>query len=81
MLQGFKHTILQKTTSFWVDIASNGKSVAPGLFFGTTKNNGSDKAGTAYYMRGISNTRVVDNVWRVSGRVDFKRTNLELLLS
>lgn len=67
-----------KTTSFWVDIASNGKSVAPGLFFGTTKNNGSDKAGTAYYMRGISNTRVVDNVWRVSGRVDFKKNKFRV---
>lgn len=70
-----------KTTSFWVDIASNGKSVAPGLFFGTTKNNGSSNAaGTMaqIYMRGLSNTRVIDNVWRVSGRVDFKKNKFRV---
>lgn len=69
-----------KTTSFWVDIASNGKSVAPGLFFGTTKNNGSDKAGTVAYGRGIgvAGSRVVDNVWRVSGRVDFKKNKFRV---
>lgn len=72
-----------KTTSFWVDIASNGKSIAPGLFFGTTKNNGSSNAaGTMaqIYMRGLSTTgtRVVDNVWRVSGRVDFKKNKFRV---
>jgi hypothetical protein len=69
-----------KTTAFWVDIASNGKSVAPGLFFGTTKNNGSDNAGTAAFGRGIgvNGARVVDNVWRLSGRVDFKQNKFRI---
>ena len=70
-----------KTTAFWLDIASNGKSIAPGLFFGTTKNNGSDTAaGTAaqIYARGISGTRIIDNVWRVSGRVDFKKNKFRV---
>jgi hypothetical protein len=64
-----------KTTSFWIDIASNGKVIAPGFFFGTTKNNGaSDPAGSTaqVYGRGITGPRVVDNVWRASGRIDFK---------
>jgi hypothetical protein len=67
-----------KTTSFWVDIASNGKSIAPGLFFGYSKNDGTGKNTLAagetakYYMRGVTGTRVVDNVWRASTRVDFK---------
>ena len=70
-----------KTTAFWLDIASNGKSIAPGLFFGTTKNNGSDTAaGSAaqIYIRGISGARVIDNVWRVSGRVDFKKNKFRV---
>jgi hypothetical protein len=64
-----------KTTSFWIDIASSGKAIAPGFFFGNTKNNGSiTAAGSAaqVYGRGITGTRVIDNVWRASGRVDFK---------
>lgn len=71
-----------KTTAFWIDIASNGKSIAPGLFFGTTKNNGTSNSDTttptAIYMRGISGTRVIDNVWRVSGRVDFKKNKFRV---
>jgi len=72
-----------KTTAFWIDIASNGKKVAPGLFFGTTSNNGTGRdlatGETAkYYMRGVSGTRVVDNVMRVSGRVDFKQNKFRL---
>ncbi len=70
-----------KTTAFWVDIASNGKSIAPGLFFGTTKNNGATTAaGTAaqIYGRGITGARVIDNVWRVSGRVDFKKNKFRV---
>lgn len=70
-----------KTTSFWFDIASNGKSIAPGLFFGTTKNNGANTAATALnsiYMRGLTGSRVVDNVWRVSGRVDFKKNKFRV---
>lgn len=70
-----------KTTAFWIDIASNGKAIAPGLFFGTTKNNGADTAaGTAaqIYGRGITGARVIDNVWRVSGRVDFKKNKFRV---
>ncbi|GEM54740.1 hypothetical protein B0A58_00855 [Flavobacterium branchiophilum NBRC 15030 = ATCC 35035] len=69
-----------KATAFWIDIASNGKSVAPGLFFGTTKNNGADNAGTVAYGRGIgvNGARMVDNVWRLSGRVDFKKNKFRI---
>lgn len=70
-----------KTTALWIDIASNSKTVAPGLFFGTTKNNGSSTAaGTAaqIYSRGMSGTRVIDNVWRASGRIDFKKNKLRI---
>lgn len=73
-----------KTTAFWLDVASNGKKVAPGLFFGYTSNDGTDKKGLAsgesvkYYLRGVSGTRVVDNVWRVSGRVDFKQNKFRV---
>lgn len=75
---------VSKTTSFWVDIAGNGKKIAPGLFFGYTKNDGVDKNGLAagetvkYYMRGVSGTRVIDNVMRVSGRVDFKHNKFRI---
>ena len=63
-----------KTTAFWLDIASNGKKVAPGLFFGMTQNNGTGKEGaTAFYGRGVSTGRTIDKVMRVSGRVDFKQ--------
>ena len=70
-----------KTTAFWIDIASNGKKVAPGLFIGSTKNNGASTAATALssiYMRGISGGRVVDNVWRASARVDFKQNKFRV---
>ncbi|MFM2231019.1 MAG: hypothetical protein RL607_2277 [Bacteroidota bacterium] len=73
-----------KTSAFWLDIASNGKSIAPGLFLGLTQNDGTDKNGLAagetvkYYMRGVSGTRVVDNVMRVSGRVDFKQNKFRV---
>ncbi len=70
-----------KTTAFWIDIASNGKSIAPGLFFGTTKNNGATTAAgttTQIYGRGITGPRVIDNVWRVSGRVDFKKNKFRV---
>lgn len=73
-----------KTTSFWFDLASNGKKIAPGLFFGQTTNGGTGKDGaTAFYMRGINgtattSTRVIDNVWRLSGRVDFKQNKFRI---
>lgn len=70
-----------KTTSFWIDIASNGKAIAPGFFFGTTKNDGASTAAStlsSIYMRGISGARVVDNVWRASARVDFKKNKFRV---
>ncbi len=68
-----------KTTSFWLDIASNGKKIAPGLFFGQTSNGGTGKTGaTAFYMRGVSGTRALDNVWRLSGRIDFKQNKFRV---
>lgn len=73
-----------KTSSFWVDIASNGKKIAPGIFVGYTKNNGNSKEGLApgevvkYYIRGISGTRVVDDVWRTSGRIEFKHKKFKV---
>jgi hypothetical protein len=71
-----------KTSAFWIDIASNGKSIAPGVFFGYTKNNGSgdDNATATFanYSRGVSGNRVVDKVWRASGRVDFKQNKFRI---
>jgi len=68
-----------KTTAYWFDIASNGKKIAPGLFFGYTKNDGTGRDGaTALYVRGVSGTRGVDNVWRASARVDFKQNKFRI---
>jgi len=68
-----------KTTSYWIDIASNGKKIAPGFFFGKSTNDGTGKDGaTAFYMRGISGSRGVDNVWRASARVDFKQNKFRV---
>lgn len=73
-----------KTSSFWLDLASNNKKTAPGLFLGYTKNGGADQNGLAagetvkYYMRGVSGTRVIDNVWRASARVDFKQNKFRV---
>lgn len=78
-----------KTTAYWIDIASNGKKVAPGLFFGMTTNDGASRTLAAgetvkYYVRGnngtatIAPTRVVDQVMRVSGRVDFKQNKFRV---
>ena len=70
-----------KTTACWIDIASNGKSIAPGLFVGYTKNNGASTAASStstIYMRGISGSRVVDNVLRASARVDFKKNKFRV---
>lgn len=73
-----------KTSSFWIDLASNNKKIAPAFFFGYTKNGGNDRTGLTqgetvkYYLRGVSGSRVVDNVWRASGRVEFKRNNFKV---
>lgn len=74
-----------KTSSFWIDLASNHKKTAPALFFGYTKNEGTRKNSletgeiVKYYMRGVSSSRVVDDVWRVSGRVEFKHNNFKVI--
>ena len=69
-----------RTSAFWLDIASNKQKIAPGIFAGYTKNNGLSDAGyKALYMRGLNGTtRAVDNVWRVSARVDFKENKFKL---
>lgn len=72
-----------KTTAYWIDIASNSKKVAPGLFFGMTTNDGASRTLAAgetvkYYLRGVSGTRVVDQVMRVAGRVDFKQNKFRV---
>ena len=73
-----------RTSSFWLDVASNSKKVAPGFFFGYSTNSGTGKNGLAtgetvkYYMRGVSGNRVVDNVWRASARVDFKQNKFRV---
>lgn len=67
-----------KTSAFWVDLASANPKVAPGVFFGYTKNEGVDAGYKNLYMRGVSGTRVVDNVWRASARVDFKQNKFRI---
>jgi hypothetical protein len=73
-----------KTSSYWVDIASNGKKIAPGLFLGYSSNDGNSKKGLSageivkYYVRGIYGNRIVDNVWRASGRVEFKHKKFKI---
>jgi hypothetical protein len=82
-----------RTTAFWIDIASAGKSVAPGIFFGTTKNHGANEAGTLLNPsltydstnnpfgisgRGLAKARSIDNVWRLSGRIDFKKNKFRV---
>lgn len=69
-----------KTSAFWFDLSSNGKSIAPGVFFGYTKNNGTgkDDAPQTAYARGYSGSRGVDNIWRASARVDFKQNKFRI---
>lgn len=69
-----------KTTAFWLDIASNKQKIAPGLFAGYSKNNGlSDSGYKSLFMRGLNGTtRAVDNIWRISARVDFKENKFKL---
>ena len=67
-----------KTTAAWVDIASAHPKVAPGIFFGYTKNNGVDDNFDHLYIRGNSGNRIVDHVWRVSSRVEFKQNKFSI---
>ena len=67
-----------KTSAFWVDIASANAKIAPGVFFGYTKNDGVDSGYKNLYIRGASAGRVIDNVWRASARVDFKQNKFSV---
>ncbi len=67
-----------KTSSFWVDLASNNAKIAPGVFFGYTKNYGTDEGYKNLYVRGASGTRILDNVWRASARVEFKQNKFNI---
>ncbi len=67
-----------KTSSFWIDLASNNEQIAPGVFFGYTKNSGVDEGYKNLYIRGASGTRLLDNVWRASARVEFKQNKFNI---
>ncbi len=67
-----------KTSAFWVDLASNHPKIAPGIFFGYTKNSGTDEGFKNLYIRGASGNRILDNVWRASARVEFKQNKFNI---
>ena len=67
-----------KTSAFWLDLASANTKIAPGLFVGYTKNSGVDAGFKNLYMRGLSGTRILDDVWRASARVDFKQNKFSI---
>ncbi|MDN3606265.1 hypothetical protein [Kaistella yonginensis] len=67
-----------KTSAFWVDVASANPKVAPGVFFGYTKNSGVEAGYKNLYIRGASGARVLDAVWRASARVDFKQNKFNI---
>ena len=67
-----------KTSAFWLDLASSHAKIAPGVFFGYTKNSGTDAGFKNLYMRGASGTRILDHVWRASARVEFKQNKFNI---
>ena len=67
-----------KTTAAWVDISSNNPKIAPGVFFGYTKNSGTEEGFKNLYTRGITDKRALDKVWRASARVDFKQNKFKV---
>lgn len=69
-----------RTNSTWIDIASNHKKTAPGLFFGYTNQNGFSGTEDVIEIkaRGLSNTRGVKDMWRASARIDFKENKFRL---
>lgn len=67
-----------KTSAFWVDVASANPKVAPGVFFGYTKNSGVDAGFKNLYVRGAAGARILDDVWRASARVDFKQNKFNI---
>lgn len=74
-IESYKPT---KTSAFWVDLASANPKIAPGVFFGYTKNSGVDAGYKNLYVRGASGTRILDQVWRASARVDFKQNKFSI---
>ena len=74
-IESYKPT---KTSAFWVDLASAHPKMAPGIFFGYTKNSGTDAGFKNLYMRGISGNRILDEVWRASARIDFKQNKFSI---
>ena len=67
-----------KTTSAWVELASAAPKIAPGIFFGYTKNGGVDNDYNSLYIRGNSGNRIIDHVWRTSARVEFKQNKFNI---
>ena len=67
-----------QTTAGWIDITSNNAKIAPGIFFGYTKNGGTDAGYKNLYMRGNAGARVLDQVWRTSARVEFKQNKFNI---
>ena len=67
-----------KTSAFWVDLSSANSKIAPGVFFGYTKNSGVDAGYKNLYVRGASGNRILDNVWRASARIDFKQNKFSI---
>ena len=74
-IESYKPT---RTSAFWVDLGSVHPKIAPGVFFGYTKNSGVDSVYKNLYMRGVSGTRILDNVWRAAARVDFKQNKFSI---
>jgi hypothetical protein len=61
-----------KTNSVWFELMSNSKTVVPALFVGYTKNAGADAGAISAYGRGIGiSGRGIDNLFRISPRIDF----------
>lgn len=67
-----------KTSAFWADLASAHPKIAPGVFFGYTKNSGVDAGYKNLYVRGSSGTRILNHVWRTSARVEFKQNKFNI---
>lgn len=67
-----------KTSAAWLDVSSNNPKIAPGVFLGYTKNSGLDEGFKNLYFRGSAGTRILDNVWRASARVEFKQDKFNI---
>ena len=69
-----------RTSSAWIDVASNNPKWAPGLFVGYTMQNGinSSYAPSAVFARGIDLNRGVKDMWRASARIDFKQNKMRI---